>query len=115
MSFCIRKAGRTINSNFGNKVIIILYFNILFRIENQYLHIILSSGVEALASLSMDQIQLRNGQKLNVFLKDPDWADRYTKRLEQLFEDVKTNVSTIFLQNWPSVNLNLDGLFFIIL
>lgn len=74
------------------------------------MHIILASGVEALASLSMDQIQLSNGKKLNVTLKEPDWAFSYIKRLETLFEEVQKNSPTISLQNWAVVNnINLDG------
>ena len=82
-----------------------------FRIEGQYLHIVLPSGVEALASLSMDQILLETGQKLNVSLRSPDWAEIYTEKLSALFKEAKDEKTELIgsADTWTAVNINLDG------
>ncbi|KAI1721254.1 sacI homology domain-containing protein [Ditylenchus destructor] len=80
------------------------------KIEGQYLHIVLPSGVEALASLSMDQILLENGQKLNVSLRSPNWAETYTEKLSTLFKEAKEEKKELngSADTWTAVNINLD-------
>uniref|UniRef100_A0A915D7D6 phosphoinositide 5-phosphatase n=1 Tax=Ditylenchus dipsaci TaxID=166011 RepID=A0A915D7D6_9BILA len=63
------------------------------KIERQYLHIILPSGVEALASLSMDQITLFSGQKLHV---------------QEAREEAASLDGSSDAQLWTAVNINLE-------
>ena len=74
------------------------------------LFIILSSGAEALAALSMDQIQLPNGQRLSVSLRSPDWAELYCEKLSRLFQENSSSlVQNGSMDNLRTVNINLDG------
>ena len=76
------------------------------------MHVILHSGVETLAALSMDQVQLTRGDKLQVELRSRDWAENYTAKLDKLFEASRADptLSNGQIKNdWTAVNINLEG------
>jgi len=76
------------------------------------MHIILNSGTEALAALSMNHIHIaESGEMLEVQLRDPDWADKYLKKLDRLFDKSQLGVVTNGRseQDWTAININIDG------
>lgn len=94
------------------------------KLEAGALHIVLTSGAEALAALSMNELPLPDdsGARLIVELKSADWAKRYCERLSTLFQseadadreaamggayDDQRSAST--QDAWAAVNINFEG------
>ncbi len=81
------------------------------------MHVVLHTGVEALAALSMNHLQLSPGDsRLEVRLRSPDWADVYTTRIDKLFNRSEIDSSSVSNGQpmggavpWNEVNINLDG------
>lgn len=85
------------------------------------LEIIVQNGLEALASLSMDQIPLydENGsiKILNVVLRSADWAEKHMEKISSLFQEARNIQCDDSLpkdKSFLDEYINLEGLVFII-
>lgn len=64
---------------------------LLSKIEHQSLHILLSTGMDALAALSLDGLVLAGGEQLQVSLASSaeDWPDRIVENMEKALAQAK--------------------------
>jgi hypothetical protein len=68
----------------------------------------MSSGIDAIAALSMDGVNIQNCT-VSVKLRCESWVEDFMENLNSLLE-AETTVNEQALNNLAALNLNIDGL-----
>lgn len=61
---------------------------------DNYLTIYLSSGIDAITTLSMDGVSLGNGYQVRMRLANENWADQYMQKFRDLVSDQQLSNAT---------------------
>lgn len=82
---------------------------IFFRCDGPYLWLVMGSGTDAIAALSMDGVKIQNCT-VSVTLRSETWVESFMEHLNLLFES-ETTVNAQALNSLAALNLNIDGMF----
>uniref|UniRef100_A0A0N5A741 phosphoinositide 5-phosphatase n=1 Tax=Parastrongyloides trichosuri TaxID=131310 RepID=A0A0N5A741_PARTI len=83
---------------------------VLHKIENEFLWLVLEDGIMALAALSMNNVVLQSGAKLNVKLRNPNWNAETYQQVVKILKSTAWGDSKIDLADKESlINFNVDS------